>query len=523
MASKLVDVGGGKIIEFPDGMSDDDISKALSADQPTPGMEKLGGAPPPVASAPLPFTLHPRQIGAHGIPPGTPIAGSPLFPSSAAIPTLVAAGLSKLDQLTKGPASANDPFGGVPVAGAPVIPRPDPSEGNMLKPLPGSNFIDNATHINPTRNVIKALKPTSANTDFMETAPGALADIKSMEDPANPIQNNEDFRRVAQSYLDKNRQAMDAYEAVPHAIGASVEGAPITQSMMDAAGDMMKREDPDAYELLQKKADRWSGPITLKDLKGLQQEGNKRMNGFYNASPDKQAAQLGAGLNPAIEEAKLSQIRDLRYNGLDPENSGAGPREIQSRYGAVADLLNASNKRRNSILGEQPETPFAGLREDILQNARLIKHGGEQSKNSDALIRRAMANVTPSDGHPSPADTPAVAGYLGPGAVRMEAGPDGSYVRAADGMYAPPNSTRALPPASTIFQPGVADASGVSATGAPPAGFPVGFSQRQLPAAPRSTGPVDVPLGSQHGDLTGPRAGESMPEFVSRVLFPPKK
>lgn len=481
---------------------------ALASQARAGAADPFGVNAPGVPAPPLPSALRSSRdpFG------GAKVLGGPVFPADAIIPTAAAYAVDKVGQWMKGPPKeATGKYSAMadkPVLGAPVIPRPAPGfageglpSGSGIKPGVAilKNAYANAVHVDPVRNVIKALRPTSANADFIETAPGALSDIKSMEDPASPISSNEDFRAHAQAYLDHNRTAMDAYEAIPHAIGASVEGSPITRAMLDAGGDMLKLEDPEAYAALERKAQSYDRPFTLRELKNLHQEGNKRLNGFWNASPDKQAAHLGAGLNPAVEEAKVAAIRDLRYQGLDPENNGAGPREINRRYGAVADLLNASNKRRNAVLGEQPESPFIGLREDILHNTRLIRHGTELPKNSDGLIRRAMANVEPDGGHPSPPDTPGVAGYLGPGPIVTPPPEDTSFVRGAPAMTQPPNPQRALPPASTRFAGSVPDHSGARGVPAQP-GFKVGFPQKALPPA-TSTPRGSRTIGSKHGDI----------------------
>lgn len=302
-----------------------------------------------------------------------------------------------------------------------------------------SDAAKSAVRVDPAQVLVKALKPSSGNPDFVDSLPRAMGDIKAAEAHTGPIVDNESLITAAHKALGLNRDAMYPWEAVPSDMKMQVHGAPITNAMMDAAGEMLKLEDPASHAAIAQKAGAYDRPFTIDELKNLHEEGNKRLNGFYSAAPDKQSAMLGSGLNPAVEEAKVAAIRDLRYKALDPENEGAGPREIQQRYGDIADILNAAMKRRNTSIGSQPISPAAGLREEILANARIFKHGDVTPPNADALIKKAFENVEPGGAHPAPPDTPRVAGYLSAPAREMPATPDPSFVRGVPAMAEPPN------------------------------------------------------------------------------------
>ena len=327
------------------------------------------------------------------------------------------------------------------------------------------DVVNAATKVDAPTAIIKALKPSSANADFVETLPKALGDIKAAEPQTGPITSNETLIPAARAALDKNREAMNVWEAVPTSMNTQVHGAPIAQAMTNAAGDMMKLEDPAGYAAVADRAEAYNRPFSLPELKSLLQEGNKRLNAFYNAAPDRQAAQLGAGLNPAVEEAKLSTIRDLYYKALDPENEGAGPRDIQQRYGAAADLLNTAMHRRNAILGEQDLSPWERFKEDLkgtTQLTRLEGHLAPAASNSDELIQKAFQAVEPGGVHPVPADTPIPRGRLGAPAIATPPPADTSFVRGVPAMTQPPNPALALeagkPP---IVTPPPAETSGL--------------------------------------------------------------
>lgn len=131
MADQIVQFEGTEH-HFPPDFTQADIAKALTMTHgggaPTPGMEKLGGAPPSAAKAPLPVALRPGIPGHPDYPSGDPM-GSPIVPQPMAAFQLGAEALSKLDQVTG--------MGQPGIQGAPVLPSPgtEPAMADKLAPV----------------------------------------------------------------------------------------------------------------------------------------------------------------------------------------------------------------------------------------------------------------------------------------------------------------------------------------------------------------------------------------------------
>jgi hypothetical protein len=271
-----------------------------------------------------------------------------------------------------------------------------------------------ATAVDPTVAAIRAYGPSAVDVD---TIGQALKDVKSAS--TKPIESNADLIDAAKGYLKNNRDALETWKAIPRDIKAQSSGKAIGDAMLGSAGETLKQENPMAYDAIAQRASTWNRPFSVEELEQRLKESNAKLNGYYGAAQGKQNAMISSGLNVAEEEAKAGALRSTLYKLLDPDGEGAGPREIQQRYGGVANLLNNAIDKQAMIKGQQSISPLAGLREDIMNSTRIFRHGDVIPTNSDALIKSAMANVGEAEPHPIPADTPNVRGYLSSGARQM--------------------------------------------------------------------------------------------------------
>jgi len=302
-----------------------------------------------------------------------------------------------------------------------------------------------ATAANPTTAMIRAYGPNAVDINTLDQA---LKDVKSTA--SGPISSNADLIDAAKNYLQKNRNDLETWKAIPRDIGKQTSGSSIGQAMLDAAGDTLKQENPGAYNAVADRASTWNRNFTVDELEKRLKESNAKLNGYYNSPTGKQNAAIASGLNVAEEEAKARALRDTLYKMLDPENGGAGPREIQKRYGGVANLLNTAIDKQAAIAGQSAVSPLAGLREDIMNHARIFRQGDVSPTNSDAYIEAAMKNVGDTTPHPAPANTPNVKGYL-PKAPYTGPPVDTSFVHGVDptAMDRQYVEGRLLPPASS--------------------------------------------------------------------------
>lgn len=390
-----------------------------------------------------------------------------------------------------------------------------------LSKLPVSDAVKKFTYADPAKDLINVYSPSDPR--FLERAPGAVADIKA--NAPVKITSNEHLASVSPNEvvtpaLQANREIMQQWHGPVQAAGFKAVPASIlkaTEDSLKSMSDPAKRSalmDESRRQILQE-------PLTADRLKSLLEEKNGELSGFYSKDESTRdaARQAGAdsGKSQALLEAQKKAIANAYYNLLDPKNAGAGPREIQRRYGAIKMLQDeASNgSTRNRILAETSGSPMdktvgavkkaalalgesavgshfggpAGLAVGIPEASTILN---PFNGKSDPLIARAFRNapeptILPK-APPIEQRYPTTGGQLslpaGP-VVQMPGGgspavPDASFVRGVPGMNQPPNPARALPEATTRFQ------------GNGSSGEPIGTS-RDLPVAPDSSYVKSVP------------------------------
>lgn len=268
-------------------------------------------------------------------------------------------------------------------------------------------------YADPAKDLSEVYKPSDPR--FPERAPMAIADIK--KNAPVKITSNEHLAstspdQVVTPALKENRAAMQGWHQPVQ--NAGITGTPTniltaTRESVKSMADPVRRQaivDEAAHQLAQE-------PLTPDRLKSLLEEKNGELSGFYSKDPGIQEAakQAGAltGRSQALLEAQAKALRNEYYNLLDPKNGGAGPREIQRRYGAIKMLQDeASNgPTRNRILAETKGTPISKGATSLLNTANVIagplREGGiaEGLKSvkepftgtSDPLIERAFRNA----------------------------------------------------------------------------------------------------------------------------------
>jgi hypothetical protein len=266
----------------------------------------------------------------------------------------------------------------------------------------GSSAIARSIDADPVTAVNKALTfPPNADTGHLK---GALEDIKASEHPAIPITGNKTLLQNIPLAKKANRDAFGAYMA--RAADDDVSGAPIAAATAGSIPSSMWIENPDLAHKIIGSAKGYGQLFNVADLEKLLIEKNGELDSFYNQAPGTQLAAVQSGAPKAVVKAQRDSIASLLYNALDPENSGAGPREIQRRYGAITELEDAANRRVNAIDREQSVSP-AGKMLKISQSAgKAVKLDFEGAVDklggSDSLIRRAFANTEPGSPLPKP-------------------------------------------------------------------------------------------------------------------------
>jgi len=366
-----------------------------------------------------------------------------------------------------------------------------------------------------------------------------------------PATNNEGVIVNAKAAMQQNRAAWQQW--LDRGAGRTTGGQPIIAATDDSLAETLPGA---ARARILNDAQRiYGGDLSVEDLERLRLEKNGELAPFYSRDDNIRAAaeQAGArtGRSQALLEAQAQQIRDLQYNLMDPENAGAGPAEVQHRYGAISQLHDSAWEKRLPIMAEKPVSTATGVGrvgvgildipgkavsgriEDALSS---IRH--PMSGPTDPLIKAAMNSADPFRPLPTPT------GLYPTGDPRLALPAPGPRLGGAMGtQYDPmmgerPTSTaggmppawqqnvwqgagapRQLPPGSAPFTRGtsVPDTTvvpGEMPRGTPYTEVPAGPS-RQLPPAGFNTPGAPIAMPPSGGYPSG-SLREGQPEFLRR-------
>lgn len=503
------------------------LPHGYTIDHAIPGLERLGGAPPVAPAPQLPTALAPtppgmrtvinqrtgegrnfpaggmtntfapgveqavrgveqmaepgmenRAAGASQVIRGTGAAVAPMIvPEFNAAPVRTAVSLAAGALAGKG-AEAGLEAVGVPEGYAQLGGDVAAVGGGALAASPVPHAAIDLIHApfkaDPKVAIIRALKLDDPKLmdriPSMETEriPSALSDIKASA-PEGKIAGNEDFSAAAQAARDENRAAWN--EWLIRAQGKQTSGHPILKATADSLSTTLSPEA--RAEILGEAEHNYGGALDTARLEELLHEKNGELAPFYAKDEGVQAAaqQAGArtGRSQALLESQARAIRDTLYQLLDPENSGAGPREIQQRYGAVKSLADASRLLRLGIIAEKPVSQATGIGKlgaAVLNVPGKLLHGdaagaAEGIKNafsgsSDPLIQHAIDSTNEAAPLPRPKNRLYPVGnprQLTAGDAITPPPTDTSFVRSVPAVPNPPNPARALPAPSTIITP----------------------------------------------------------------------
>ena len=332
-----------------------------------------------------------------------------------------------------------------------------------------------AFHADPSVAMVKALKPTPSDSGFVDRLPNTLANIKA----ANPgVSGVEDLIPATQKAINNHQAAFESWMDPARQRGTQVSGTPIADATRSAIPDSMILEDPEAAQRIVDQAHTAYGTnaFSVDQLRQLLKEKNAELDSFYDKATGKQQASVTSGSPQAVVKAQRDAIADNLYKALDPENAGAGPRQIQQETGDMIDILDSANKRRNATIAEKPVTKAGAAGKAVVSLADLPGKAltGELEQGlsnvhaafggtTDPLIRRAFDSI----GEPQPVPTPNTTPY------NPRAGQMGNPQLGSGPVITPPP----------------ADTSGIvpGAEPRPGAGLSQQVGERQLPPA---TGPI---------------------------------
>ena len=332
--------------------------------------------------------------------------------------------------------------------------------------------------------------------------------------------------------------------------GWTVPGDDIVQGRINAIPTMMWREDPKGAMALVKEAQDAYGDkqLTVDEAKELLEEKNKGSAPFQRQTVSRQGTSEVGATPPAIESADAGAVRNALYQTLDPENEGAGPRQIQRRIGNQLQLKDAAEGEVGNITAEHAGTVLGGFVKPVGNLLAAMKFGRPMKffetlghpwdGPSDAMITKLYREAGPAAPLPKPPPFRAQvspAGLLDAPPARLGGAMGTQYdpmmgerpTSTAAGM--PPEwhqnvwqgagAPRQLPPGSAPFTRGtsVPDTTvvpGEMPRGTPYTEVPAGPS-RQLPPAGFNTPGAPIAMPPSGGYPSG-SLREGQPEFLRR-------
>jgi hypothetical protein len=224
--------------------------------------------------------------------------------------------------------------------------------------------LPDAFKVDPRIALTRGLRPTPSNEGFPKAVPQSIAGIKASNPGFVPkVENGElNLAPAANKAIEAHNAALEPY--LQRAEGTTVPHEPIVRATQRAIGEMLPSEQgPSAQRLVDRAEQDFSelGPRQMLERLRLI---NQRLSSYYNRNSAGQSALL-ADIPDNVLKAQAEAIRETLYNHLDPENAGAGPRDIQARAGHIIDIRDAANRRGNAIVAEQPLTAFGKVWDPI--------------------------------------------------------------------------------------------------------------------------------------------------------------
>ncbi len=317
----------------------------------------------------------------------------------------------------------------------------------------------------PHTTMIQALRPTASRTTFDRSVATAMPDIKAVESvPGNikDVGSLLDHIKVAKQV---NRAEFQRYTTPAEQMNMQVDINPVADAMAASVPDTVRFENAPggvpagAYREALDQADLYRTRVPVEQAENFLRDINAQLDAYYAKYPGVKYAQLRANPETASLVAKADAMRDALYKALDEPGMGAGPRDINRRYGALIDLEDAALRRKNVAARQAPQNlsqqfsnvhtamnvvrggakvfggNLLGAGSELAQGAAIRNAAkwlkDQQSTNN--LIRRAFKYYDITQEFPFHPPPRPVAGLLPGASFRMGPGPDTSFVHGVSG------------------------------------------------------------------------------------------
>lgn len=340
---------------------------------------------------------------------------------------------------------------------------------------------------NPVKAMTQALKPRSGSTEFPRALDRGLPELKATEaELGRAISSTQDLIDAAKLAKKRLRSEFESI-AGPQRF-QQIDGSPIADAIERSIPAKVKLENPAKADGLRAIADRYRRAFTLDELEQLIQDSNAELNAYYAKNPMAKSRALKADPEVGHTVAQADAARKLLYDTLDAGGQGAAPREINRRYGAVAQIEEEAYRRQNVADRQAPESlsqqlskwqaagkaakgafrvakaDLGGLADIIEASAgRKAADALREANGTDSLIERTFRHY---DRKPIPVARPQRAepkALLGPGPLVTPAPADPSGITVTSGAPYAPKPPKALLGPAPLVTPPPADPSGVRA------------------------------------------------------------
>ncbi len=213
----------------------------------------------------------------------------------------------------------------------------------------------------PHTTMIQALRPTASRTTFDRSVATAMPDIKAVESvPGNikDVGSLLDHIKVAKQV---NRAEFQRYTTPAEQMNMQVDINPVADAMAASVPDTVRFENAPggvpagAYREALDQADLYRTRVPVEQAENFLRDINAQLDAYYAKYPGVKYAQLRANPETASLVAKADAMRDALYKALDEPGMGAGPRDINRRYGALIDLEDAALRRKNVAARQAPQ------------------------------------------------------------------------------------------------------------------------------------------------------------------------
>jgi len=247
--------------------------------------------------------------------------------------------------------------------------------------LLGGKFVPSLFRADPRIGMTRGLRPPPSDFGFEDRIPETISLIKAANPGYKPGVENGKFNLVPAANKTINALQGQLEPWLQRAEGQTISGEPIIRATEEGINKLLPSEQTTARKpftatgnsVLERAKQDYAEftPQQLRDRLALL---NERLSPFFNKNQAGQSTAL-ADIPEAVLKMQRDAVADLLYQTLDPENAGAGPRQIQSRTGDVIHMRDAAARRNNAIVAEQPLTPFGKFADPLKGFIRTLMPG----------------------------------------------------------------------------------------------------------------------------------------------------